>query len=85
MLFKSRKTGDAAEDQRQKAIAYKRVFGTEEGRTVLFDLLNRYHVLNPMPVAGLERAEGQRSVVIDILTRCHVDIAQLDKLLRGEI
>ena len=37
------------EDQRQKAISFKRFFGTEEGREVMFDLMNKFYLINPLP------------------------------------
>jgi hypothetical protein len=73
---------EKAKADREKIIQYKRVFGSDEGRKVLFDLMNRYHVLNTHN--GDHIKEGQRSVVIDILGRCNVDMIQFDKMLKGE-
>jgi hypothetical protein len=78
MIFKSKQ----AEEQRQRVILYKRVFGSPEGKEVLFDLCNRYHLLNGHK--GDVHSEGQRSVVLWILNQAHVDMKALDELLKGE-
>ncbi len=90
MFPKRKRLEDKSADDRQKIIEYKKFFSSEEGKSILFDLMNRYYVLNPLPTDGrtefqVARAEGQRTVVIDILTRCNVDMAQFDKLLKGEL
>lgn len=75
-------------EQREKAIAYKKFFGDEHHRKVMLDLMNRYHVLSPLPDTSdplaLARAEGKREVVLDLLGRANVSIEQLDKMLKGE-
>ena len=71
------------QEQRDLIIAYKRVFGTPEGRQVLFDLMNRYHVLNTH--RGDPLLEGQRSVVLEVLGKCNINLAEFDRLLKGEI
>lgn len=79
---------DKSEDDRQKVLAYKKCFSSEEGKHVLFDLMNRYHILNPTPVGQNNfqqgKFEGQRTVVLDILSRCNVNMAEFDKIIRGE-
>ena len=76
------------EDQRQKAISFKRFFGTEEGREVMFDLMNKFYLINPLPDTNdpmdLARAEGKRDVVLYLLGRARVNLEELDKLLKGE-
>jgi hypothetical protein len=75
-------------DQRQKAISYKKFFGEDHHKAVMLDLMNRYFVLTPLPrLASGEVdpvAEGQRSVVLDLLSRANVSMEQLDKILKGE-
>lgn len=76
------------EDQRQKVISFKKFFGTEEGKEVMTDLMNRFYILNPLPISPdpleLARAEGKREVVLYLLSRARMDIDALDKLLKGE-
>lgn len=76
------------EEQRQRAINYKKYFGEDHGKAVMFDLMNKYHVLSPLPrlLDGSVDpvAEGQRSVVLDLLVRANVNMEQLDRLLKGE-
>lgn len=67
---------------RDRVIAYKQVFGTPQGRIVLFDLMNRYHVLNHHSGDALK--EGQRSVVLDVMKKVNISIEKLDELLKGE-
>lgn len=71
-----------AKEQRDRIVAYKRVFGTPEGKEVLFDILNRCHILNAHK--GDAYAEGRRSVALDILHNCKIDLAQFDQLMNGE-
>ena len=73
-----------AQEQRQKVIAYKRFFESDEGKVVLLDLMNKFHVLNPLPDTNLYRAEGQREVALYILKQLNTDIKRLDKILKGE-
>ncbi len=76
------------EDQRQRVIAFKKFFGTEHGQSVMTDLMNKYHVLNDMPVLDSEyergRAEGKRDVVLYLLKQARTTIEDLDRLLKGE-
>lgn len=75
MIFKSR-------EYRDKVLLYKRCFGTKDGREVLFDLMNVGHVLNTHK--GDVFKEGQRAIVLDILQKCNISVAELDKLIKGE-
>lgn len=70
------------ETHRDLVIAYKKVFGSPEGKIVLYHMMSRYHVLNQHNGDALK--EGQRSVVLDVLKKCHISIQQLDELLKGE-
>jgi len=94
MFLNRKRPEDKSEADRQKIIAFKQTFGTDLGREVLFDLLNKYHVLNPVRTRDLTGhlsqfelgiQEGQRTVVLDILSKCQIDMAQFDRLLKGEI
>lgn len=77
MIFRKKR-----ESFRDLVIAYKQMFGTPQGRMVLFDLMNRYHVLNHHNGDALK--EGQRSVVLDVMKKCNISVEQLDELLKGE-
>jgi len=70
-------------EQRQRIIQYKRTFGSPEGKAVLFDLMNKFHVLNAHK--GDPYAEGQRSVVLWIMSQSNINLEAFDKLLKGEI
>lgn len=68
-------------EQREKIINYKQVFGTPQGQEVLFDLMNRFHILRPH--GGDAIKEGERSTVLYILERSHINLAEFDKLMKG--
>lgn len=74
--------GKKQQEQREKIIAYKRTFGTPEGKTVLFDLMNKYHVLNGHK--GDIHKEGERSVVLGIMYMCNINMEEFDRLMKGE-
>lgn len=81
MIFgaKKKENADYAPVMREMAIAFKRVFGTPDGKTVLFEILNRCNVLETHN--GDAFKEGRRSVALLILHNLHMNIEQLDKLL----
>jgi len=60
-----------------KSGTYRRVFGSDDGKFVLADLIAKYHVLRPTRVVGDKEQstenEGQRRVVLDILNTLRVD------------
>jgi hypothetical protein len=66
--------------QRDLIIAYKRVFSTPEGKQVLFDLMDRGDFLNTHK--GDPFREGRRSLLCDILHNVHINLKELDELLR---
>ncbi len=67
-------------EARQLIISYKRTFASREGKDVLYDLMNRFHLLNP---AESEVQEGERRAVLHILKQCNINIKQLDELMKG--
>lgn len=74
----------AAKEQRDKIIAYKNTFKSNE-KLVLLDLMNKFWVLNPIPNdENKERREGERQVVLYILGQCHINLEEFDKMLGGE-
>lgn len=69
------------ESIRNNTINYKRVFSTPEGKEVLLDLMDRNYFMNP--TQGDLIKEGRRCALLDILHYCHVDIKQVDEMLRS--
>ena len=72
-----------------KANTYERVFGTEDGKFVLADLIGKYYVLKPTFVVGDPEQsilnEGMRKVVLDILYVLRTDPQILmDKLQEAD-
>lgn len=64
---------------------YKEAFSTEAGQVVLADLVKKYRILSPFKMTDrkpgdLEFREGQRQVVLDILTKLNYDISTLETL-----
>jgi len=76
MIFKTRKMRDIA-------IAYKRVFDSEEGKKVLKDLMRSCFMLDTTYTnkEDLIFNEGARSVVLRILKTTETDIEALDKYI----
>lgn len=63
-------------------IDYHRVFGTTEGKKVLFDLMKQHHILtaaasSPIDPYELAYREGERSVILRILTSLDMDPGKL--------
>ncbi len=87
MFLKRKRPEDKVESDRQLIIAYKKVFQSEEGRLVFSDLANRFHLLNKITGSAEEKAEknGECNVIKHILTQREVDLAQFEKILRGEL
>lgn len=71
-----------ATSPRDKIISFKRTFATPQGKLVLFDLMNRFHVLNTHK--GDAFAEGQRAAVLYILQQCHINLEEFDEMLKGD-
>lgn len=69
-------------EQRERLISYQRLFKTADGKDVIYDLMNRFHILNSHK--GDAFMEGQRSAVLYILNNCSISIEALDKMLKGE-
>ena len=70
-------------EYRDRVIAYKHLFSSEKGRVVLFDLMNKYHILNPH--SGEPFDEGQRSVVLEMMRLANINLTELDKMLQGDV
>ena len=68
--------------QRRRIRAYKHVFKTVEGEIVLHDLIRSFRVLKPISIESVQKAayqEGQRSVVLAIMSLMEIDEAALAK------
>lgn len=72
--------------QVDRASMYKRVFETEDGKKVLYDLMKFCNMLQPCFVKGdpyeSTHNDGQRSVALFILTQMNVDTEALLKLIK---
>lgn len=88
MFLNRKKPADKDEAYRQKVIAFKRFFGSEHGREVMLDLMNKYYMLNPIPKLDSEfergRCEGGRDAVLYILSLAQTDLAHLEKIIKGD-
>ena len=75
MFFKRHKK------QLDRIIQYKAVFGTEEGKKVLYDLMASHHVVSPVMVKGDSHdtafKEGERNVVLRIMSILKIDPEEL--------
>ena len=71
----------AAQKIYAKSIDYKRTFGTDSGKRVLQDLMNRGHMLEPSYTVNdaHETAfrEGERNLVLSILSELKYDLSRL--------
>lgn len=79
MIFKSKKENE----YRDLIIAYKQVFGSEFGKRILMDLMNKFHILNSHK--GEPYQEGQRSVVLEVMRLSNINLEHLDKMLKGDL
>ncbi len=70
-LFKRAKAEDADDDQVR--IDYRLTFGSDHGRRVLADLVEQCHLFHPSyipeDVGGTQYREGERNVMLYILSR----------------
>ena len=67
--------------QRDLIIQYKRTFGTQEGKAVLLDLMNRNFILQAHD--GNQISEGQRKATLAVIRMCNIDINEFDKMMKG--
>lgn len=74
-----------AKRQVARVMDYKRAFASEQGMRVLYDMMSSHHVLGSTYVKGdaLDMAfrEGQRQVVLRILTIMKTDPSKMEKLI----
>jgi len=67
--------------------AYGRLFETEDGQTVLYDLMEKGHFLSPTHddvKHAADRNEGKRELVLYILRQCSLDVAKVLELIKNE-
>lgn len=67
-------------------LAYKDTFNSEQGKKVLYDLMKVCHLLQPSYVGGTPEEtafrEGERSVVLRILTQLETDAEKLIEFIK---
>lgn len=79
----SKKSDKVSEQIKSNIVQYQKVFGSVEGKSVLSDLMLNNHVLlgtfdkDPMVMAF---REGQRSVIMDILSKLNIDPIKFAKM-----
>jgi hypothetical protein len=63
---------------------YQRTFKGPHGERVLLDMIAAHFIMQPLPVNPNERdrAEGERNVVLRILSKLKVDPAKVQKLIQ---
>jgi hypothetical protein len=83
MFLRKNKQEDPSQAVRDLVVIYKQAFGTEQGKQVLFDLMDKFHVLNSHK--GDAFSEGQRSVVLHIMSRANLNLQSLDAILKGDL
>lgn len=78
---------EAEQAARNRIVDYKQTFESVHGKEVLRDLINTYHILNPMSsdLTKLAYMEGQRSVVLAILHKTKINLEEFDRLLKGDL
>jgi len=67
--------------------AYQSVFSSDEGKLVLFDLMEKGYFLAPTfekEMHGAERNEGKRELVLFILRQCNMNMSNVMELIKEE-
>jgi hypothetical protein len=67
---------------------YRTVFNSEDGKKVLHDLMRTHHVIGGLPAKDpyeMYRAEGERNVVLRILSLLNIDPIQFEKHLKDTL
>lgn len=69
-------------------IAYRNCFQSKDGKEVLIDLIKTHHILSSTykPNDHIEtiRREGERNVVLRIMSFLHISPADLDAIMKEE-
>lgn len=79
----------AKKDLRDKVLCYQQFFDTEEGKVVLYDLMDHTNFLSNLKKKGCDDTdifinEGMREVMVYILAQLNTDIELLDKLIKDK-
>jgi len=73
---------------REKAILYKTVFSSPDGKLVLYDLMDRNFIARDFDGKSdafeVAKQCGQRKAILDILYYCDISIKQLDEMMKGD-
>jgi hypothetical protein len=74
--------------QSGRIIDYQATFSSERGRRVLLDLMKAHHMMSstysPVVREEIYIREGERNVILRILSFLNVDQKQLEELIREE-
>lgn len=67
-----------------RAQDYQRLFSSDFGKRVLYDMMSVHYVMKPLPTDPNERdrAEGERNVLLRIFSILKVDSAKVQKLIQ---
>ncbi len=66
---------------------YRRVFGTDQGKRVLWDILKNAHIMSPCYSGRAEEAvfrDGERNVGLRIMATLKYDVRQLLEMIDKE-
>lgn len=86
-----KKIGEAtkrvAEKTLKRAETYKRAFSTPDGKAVLLDLMKEHYMMSSVyqgreDAHGIAFRDGQRNVVLRILTTMELDVGEIYLLLK---
>ena len=87
----AKKLSDTTKNVAEKALAraesYKRAFTSKEGKLVLLDLMKEHYMLTTVfqgreEALGIAFRDGQRNVILRILTIMGLDTAEIYMLLK---
>lgn len=85
MALLRKRLADRGEDSRQVVIAFKKFFESEEGKLVFTEIVNRYGFMDEMSGVTDDKVLGAHNVIKYILKQANMNMAQFEKLLKGEL
>ncbi len=79
-----KKNADAKieQERRDRLIQYKQLFGSPQGKVVLFDIIDRCHILDERELTPFE--QGKRSVATRLLTDLNINLSEFDRMMKGD-
>lgn len=80
MFGRKKQTKEPEVALRDKTIMYKRFFASNDGREILYDLMDRNFIIESHK--GDAFSEGRRAAILDIIHFCKVDLKLFDELLK---